>query len=240
MRVLGFAVAALLGVALLAYAVGLGVYAVASTRPAVPTQPRMPEEADAVLDRLGLRDDYPFRHRFLLTPHGRMHFVDEGRGPVVLCLHGNGSWSLECAAVVQKRSVAERVIAPDLIGFGLSEKPERQPDDVVHAHAQDLGVLLEILGVREVQIVVAGSSAPIAAALARLEPERVRETMLEDHSSNGGELARGFARAPVFGELMVQGLGALSPGGPHGALGRLQGNWDERASSLALARARDY
>ncbi len=237
MRGLGFAVAALLGVALLGYAVGLGVYAVASTRPAVPTQPRLPEEADAVLGRLGLRDDYPFRHRFLLTPHGRMHFVDEGRGPVVLCLHGNASWSLECAAVLKKRSIAERVIAPDLIGFGLSEKPEGHPGNVVDAHAQDLGVLLEILGVRDVQIVVAGSSAPIAAALARQEPERVRETVLEDHSADGSALARGLARAPVVGELVVQGLGALSPGGPHGALGRLQGNWDERASSLALARA---
>ena len=237
MRALAIAAAALLGVALLGYAVGLGVYAVASTRPRVMTQPRLPEEADAVLGRLGLRNDYPFRHRFLLTPHGRMHFVDEGQGPVVLCLHGNASWSLECAAVLQKRSIAERVIAPDLIGFGLSEKPERQPDDVVQAHAQDLGVLLEILGVRDVQIVVAGTSAPIAAALARLEPERVRETVLEDHSSDGSQLTRGLARAPVFGELVVQGLGALSPGGPHGALGRLQGNWDERASSLALARA---
>jgi pimeloyl-ACP methyl ester carboxylesterase len=235
--VLGIAVAALLGVALIGYAVGLGVYAVASTRSAVPTQPRLPEEADAVLKRLGLRDDYPFRHRFLLTPHGRMHFVDEGRGPVVLCLHGNASWSLECAEVVQRRSVAERVIAPDLVGFGLSEKPERQPADVVAAHAQDLSVLLEILGVRDVQLVVAGSSAPVAVALARIAPDRVRSSVLEDHS-NGNDLARQLAQAPLVGELVVQGLGGLSPGGPHGPLGRLQGSWDERASSLALARAR--
>ena len=129
------------------------------------------------------------------------------------------------------------MIAPDLIGFGLSEKPERQPDDVVEAHAQDLAVLLEILGVRDVQIVVAGTSAPIAAALARLEPDRVGETVLEDDSAAGNGLARGLARTPLVGELVVQGLGALSPGGPHGPLGRLQGSWDERASSLALARA---
>ena len=237
MRVLAIAAAALLGVALLGYAVGLGVYAVASTRSTVPTQPRVPEEADFVLGRLGLRDDYPFRHRFLLTPHGRMHFVDEGRGPVVLCLHGNASWSLECAQVLQRRSVAERVIAPDLVGFGLSEKPERQPADVVAAHAQDLSVLLEILGVRDVQLVAAGSSAPIAVALVRLAPDRVRSSVLEDHSAHGSALARQLARTPLVGELVVQGLGGLSPGGPHGPLGRLQGSWDERASSLALARA---
>src|SRR5262245_52169224 len=237
MRGLAIAAAALLGVALLAYTVGLGIYAVASARPPVPTQPRMPEEADAVLNRLGLLGEYPFRHRFLLTPHGRMHFIDEGRGPVVLCLHGNGSWSLECAYVVLKRSVAERVIAPDLIGFGLSEKPSSQPLYPVDAHAQDLAVLLDLLGVSDVQLVVADSSAPIGVALVRLEPERVRDTVLEDHSPRRNELARRLARAPILGELVVQGLGALSPDGPHGALGRLQGSWDERASSLALARA---
>src|SRR5262245_5843659 len=237
MRGLGIAVAALLGVALLGYAVGLGIYAVASTKPRVVTQPRVPEEADFILGRLGLQNDYPFRHRFLLTPHGRMHFADEGRGPVVLCLHGNGSWSLECAEVVKRRSVAERVIAPDLIGFGLSEKPETQPADVLGAHAQDLGVLLELLGVRDVQIVAARSSAPIAVALAKLEPERVRETAELPTASGGDGLGRQLAKTPLVGELVVQGLGALSPGGPHGALGKLQGNWDERAASLALARA---
>src|SRR5262245_52543521 len=124
MRGLRIAAAALAGVALLAYTVGLGIYAVASARAPVPTQPQMPEEADMVLGMLGLNGEYPFRHRFLLTPHGRMHFVDQGRGPAVLCLHGNASWSLECAEIVKQRSVRERVIAPDLIGFGLSEKPE--------------------------------------------------------------------------------------------------------------------
>src|SRR5574338_620285 len=104
MRGSRIALAALLGVALLAYAVGLGIYAVASTRAPVPTQPRTAEEADAVLGRLHLRSAYPFRHRFVLTPHGRMHYVDQGHGPVVLCLHGNASWSLECAALVEKRS----------------------------------------------------------------------------------------------------------------------------------------
>lgn len=238
-RGLGIAAAALLGVALVGYAVGLGIYAVASTRPAVPTQPRIPEEADAVLDRLGLLTQYPFRHHFLLTPHGRMHYVDEGRGPVVLCLHGNGSWSLECADVVAKRSAAERVLAPDLIGFGLSEKPESQPFYAIDAHAQDLAVLLELLGVSDVQLIAPSSSAPIAVALVRLAPERVRSTVLQDARPRGNELAQRLARAPLLGELVVQGLGALSPGGPHGTLGRLQGNWDERASALALARATD-
>src|SRR5262245_60023713 len=124
MRALAIAAAALFGVALLAYTVGLGIYAVAASRPLVSTPPRTAEEARVVLERLGLHDAYPFSHRFLLTPHGRMHFADEGQGPVILCLHGNGAWSLACAEIIQERSGDSRVIAPDLVGFGLSEKPQ--------------------------------------------------------------------------------------------------------------------
>jgi len=237
MRALGIAAAALLGVALIAYAVGLGIYAVASTKPALSTQPRTPAEAQALLERLELADDYPFGHRFLLTPHGRMHFADEGKGPVVLCLHGNGGWSLECAALIRARSADARVLAPDLVGFGLSEKPSMLEPDAVRAHAQDLSVLVEILDLRDVQIVAAESSAPIAIELARIEPERVRSSVIHEGSPHDSLFAERLARAPVLGEVVVQGLGALSPGFAHGPLGRMQGSWDERASSLALARA---
>ena len=240
MRIVGIAAAALLGVALIAYAVGLGVYAVASTKPAVSTQPRTPAEAEELLERLDLADAYPFEHRFLLTPHGRMHFADEGKGRVVLCLHANGGWSLECAGLLRARPEDTRVLAPDLIGFGLSEKPVTQDADPIAAHASDLAVLVEILDLRDVQIVAAASSTPIAVELARREPERVRSSVIHDGSLRGEDLADRLARAPVLGEILVQGLGALSPGFAHGPLGRMQGSWDERASSLALARAAHF
>src|SRR5882672_828232 len=238
MRAAGIAAATLLGVALIGYAVGLGIYAVASTRPAVSTQPRSVQEARFVLERLGLADAYPFEHRFLLTPHGRMHFADEGQGAVLLCLHGNGGWSLECAELIRARSADTRVLAPDLVGFGLSEKPSRPAPDTVEAHAQDLAVLVEILDLHDVQLIAATSSTPIAVALAHLEPERVRSSVIHDASPAGARFAERLARAPLLGELAVQGLGALSPGFARGPLGCMQGSWDERASSLALARAR--
>lgn len=242
MRKLGLAAAFVVLVALIAYAAGLGIYAIASARPRVPTQPRTDDEARRALARLELEDAYPFAHRFMLTPHGRMHYVLEGGGPVVLCLHGNGSWSLECAEFLRARSASSRVIAPDLIGFGLSEKPslppsDVAPSDVIEAHAADLAALLEALDLRDVQLVVSKSSAPIAIRLARISPKRVRSTVIEEKSLPDASVAARFARTPVLGELLVQGLGALSPGYARGPLGRVQGSWDERASTLALARA---
>ncbi len=238
MRTLALAAAALVLVALIAYGVGLGIYAVASTQPGIATQPRTPEEARRTLERLGLAGAYPFANRFVLLPHGRMHFVDEGSGPVTLCLHGNGSWSLECAAFVKLRSAKARVVAPDLIGFGLSEKPALPAErDVLDAHAADLAALVEALDLRDVQIAVSRTSAPIATRLVRLSPERVRSTVLEEDRVAQNALAASLARAPVLGEVVVQGLGGLSPGFAHGPFGRLQGSWNERESSLALARA---
>ena len=237
MRWVAIPAAALLGVALLAYALGLGIYAVASAKTGIPTQPRSPEEAAAVLGRLGLAQQYPFEHRFALTPHGRMHYVDEGSGPATLCLHGNGSWSLECAGLLRSRAVGTRVVAPDLVGFGLSEKPAVLPRYTVDAHAADLAALLVQLDLRDVQVVASPSMAPVAASLAKLAPERVRASSTAADAPHCSAAAARLAGTPLLGELLVQGFGALSPGGPHGALGKLQSSWDERASSLALARA---
>jgi len=237
MRKLGLAVAALVLLALVAYGVGLGIYAFASTQPPVSTQPHTPEQARRTLERLRLAREYPFANRFILLPHGRMHYVDEGAGPVTLCLHGNGSWSLECAEFVKLRSAKARVIAPDLVGFGLSEKPARPPDEVIQAHAADLAALVEALDLHDVQLVVSHSSAPIATRLVRLEPKRVHSTLIEAKRDSESALAMSLAQMPVLGEIVVQGLGGLSPGFAHGPLGRTQGNWHERANSLALARA---
>jgi len=239
MRGLGIVTAALFGVALLAYAVGLGIYAVASTQPVISTEPRTDEEARYILEHLNLSEDYPLQHRFLLTPHGRMHFVDEGRGEkeTLLCLHSNGGWSLECAPLFEKRSEGSRIVAPDLVGFGLSEKPEVLPADVVASHAADLAVLIEILDLRAVWILASPSTQPVARALARLEPERVTGTQIRSDGPPEPRVSESFARVPLLGEVWIQGLGGMSPGFARSPMGRLQGSWDERASALALARA---
>jgi pimeloyl-ACP methyl ester carboxylesterase len=237
MRPLGIAAAALVLLALVAYAVGLGIYAYASTKPAIGTQPRSAREAREVIERMGLARAYPFSHRFALTPHGRMHYLDEGAGPVVLLVHGNGRWSLEWSEIVRARSPRERIVAPDLIGFGLSEKPALVQGDAIDAHVADLAALIDLLDLRDVELVAAPSAAEIVERLAAREKRRIRSVAIDGRAE--AELASRLAFAPVLGEVVVQGLGALSPGFAPGPLGRAQGSWDERAASLAWARALD-
>ena len=67
--------------------------------------------------------DYPFASHYLEVFGSRMHYVDEGEGAPVLLVHGNATWSYVWRNVIPHLTPYARCIAPDLIGFGLSDKP---------------------------------------------------------------------------------------------------------------------
>lgn len=69
-----------------------------------------------------LRELYPFKsHTLEIGPHA-LHYIDEGRGPVVFLLHGNPTWSFFYRGLIKTLSKNFRVIAPDYLGCGLSDK----------------------------------------------------------------------------------------------------------------------
>lgn len=75
--------------------------------------------------------DYPFAANYVDIDGLRMHYVDEGPrdGPVVLLLHGEPSWSYLYRHMIPPLAAAGlRVVAPDLVGFGKSDKPSRKGD----------------------------------------------------------------------------------------------------------------
>ena len=251
LRILAIAVAVF---ALLAYTVTLGIYALTSTRSEVPTQPRTPEEARASLEALGLRAAYPFENRFFDSPHGRMHYVDEGQGDPVLCLHGNPTWSFLYRRFVTGLSGSARVIAPDLIGFGLSEKLARPQDYSIDAHIQDVSALVEALDLRELTLVVQDWGGPIGIGVALRYPERIRALVVMNTIAFVPDyrppLALRVLRLPGVGEQLVQGLGVFNRLYVPAAIGRperrsdvvrtaysrVQGNWYERSGTLAFPR----
>ena len=74
----------------------------------------------------------------------RIHHVDEGQGPVVLLMHGEPSWSyLYRAMVAPIVEAGFRVVAPDLVGFGRSDKPSELDD---HTYERHVSWMLEWLG----------------------------------------------------------------------------------------------
>ncbi len=83
-------------------------------------------QSDSVLPA-ALRDRWPYAPRHANVNGWRMHYVDEGEGDPVVLLHGNPTWGfLYRDMIAPLVSAGRRVIVPDMIGFGLSEKPTRE------------------------------------------------------------------------------------------------------------------
>jgi haloalkane dehalogenase len=101
--------------------------------------------------------DYPFEpHYATLTDNLRLHFIDEGPrdADVVLMLHGEPSWSYLYRHLVPVFTAAGlRAVAPDLIGFGRSDKPTRIADYSYQRHVDWLREWIEQLDLRRITLV---------------------------------------------------------------------------------------
>ena len=122
-------------------------------------------------------DEYPFAPQWFSTPSGTMHYVDEGRGRPVVFVHGNPTWSFQFRHVIKDLATSRRCIAPDHLGFGLSDKPPAFSYLSVDQAANFAG-LLDSLDVRDVTLVVGDWGGPIGLSWALDNPERVSELVI--------------------------------------------------------------
>ncbi len=106
----------------------------------------------------------------------RLHWIDEGPqdAPLTwLCLHGSPGWSCLYRHLLPVFTAAgHRVVAPDLVGFGKSDKPKRQALHTLDWHRQVLHELVARLDLRRVVLVVQGGAGVVGMALPALAPER--------------------------------------------------------------------
>ena len=111
------------------------------------------------------RDAYPFTSRAVQLAAGRMHYVDEGRGETLLFVHGTPTWSFEFRHLIAALSDRYRCIAPDHLGFGLSERP-RDFAYTPEAHAANLAEFVDHLALDRVTLIVHDFGGPIGMPLA--------------------------------------------------------------------------
>ncbi len=150
--------------------VGIGIDSSAQT--ADPAVLRTPDERFAALV------DYPFAPNYVdVEPYGiRMHYIDEGPrdGRLVLVLHGNPNWSFGVRELVTALSARGfRVIAPDMIGFGRSDKPA---DRALHTYDNQeawMRSFVERLDLRDVHLNVQDWGGLLGLRLAVRMPERI-------------------------------------------------------------------
>lgn len=140
---------------------------------------RTPEERFANLP------DYPFAPHYLEVDGLRIHYVDEGArdGQVVLMLHGEPSWSFLYRHMIPHFVAAgHRAVAPDLVGFGKSDKPADRHDYTYQKHVDWMWGWLQAAELQEITLVCQDWGSLIGLRLVAEHPERFARVVL----ANGG------------------------------------------------------
>ena len=126
----------------------------------------------------------------------RIHHLDEGPrdAPVTaLCLHGNPSWSYLYRHMIPVFSAAGlRVVAPDLIGFGRSDKPARDEDHSFDFHRGMLLDLVERLDLKNVLLVCQDWGGLFGLTLPMAMPDRFTRLLVMNTGLGTGRLTEGF------------------------------------------------
>jgi len=123
------------------------------------------------------RTAYPFDDKWKPLRAGRMHYVDEGVGEPILFSHGTPTWSFEWRHLIRALSPEYRTIAPDHLGFGLSERPRNAPY-TPEWHADNFIEFVEALDVGPLTLVVHDFGGPIALPLALRRPDLVKRLVV--------------------------------------------------------------
>ena len=128
-------------------------------------------------ERFASLPGYPFAPHYTQIDGLRVHYVDEGKpgAPVVLLLHGEPSWSYLYRKMVPILVEAGlRAVAPDLVGFGRSDKPARREDYSYQRHVDWLRGFVEALSLRRRHAGVSGLGRAARAAAGGRAPGVVR------------------------------------------------------------------
>ncbi|RBL90274.1 alpha/beta fold hydrolase [Chitinophaga flava] len=115
---------------------------------------------------------YPFAAHFTAAPGFDMHYVDEGEGPVVLCLHGEPTWGYLFRHLTAQLCTNHRVIVPDHMGFGKSETPADRTY-WLQDHIDNLEKLVLDLDLQDITLVMHDFGGPMGMGLAARHPDRI-------------------------------------------------------------------
>ncbi len=131
-------------------------------------------------DKQCWRQHYPFTSRWATVGGHRYHYIDEGAGEPIVCVHGNPTWSFYFRNLVRKLRNQFRVIAVDHIGCGLSDKPPLTDYDyTLKNRIDDFEAFLDKLKLsRNVTFVMHDWGGMIGMGAALRRPERVSRLVL--------------------------------------------------------------
>ena len=148
------------------------------------------------------------RERTAMLNGHEFSYLDSGRGPAILFIHGLTGSHRNWAHLVDALNTDHRVLAPDLFGHGTSAKP--MGDYSLGAHAATMRDLLDLLGISRVTLVGHSFGGGIAMQFCYLFPERVERLVLVSSGGLGRDVSRLLRAATVPGAELVLPLIASS------------------------------
>jgi cis-3-alkyl-4-acyloxetan-2-one decarboxylase len=180
----------------------------------------------------------PFRRSLVDVGGGvRMHVMEQGSGRPVVMLHGNPTWGFLWRKVALALTGEPlRIILPDLVGLGLSDKPRDPAAHTLENHARWLGTLLDTLGLDRFVFVGQDWGGPIGLRALADRPSRLAGLVLANtvigppRPGFRPTAFHRFARLPLVSDLVFRVVGF-----PQNALGWAQG--DRRSIRGDVARA---
>jgi len=156
---------------------------------------RTPEERFAALP------DFPYEPRYVEIEGLRMAYVETGAGDPILCLHGEPTWSFLYRRMLPTLASAGRVIAPDLVGFGRSDKPVADYAYSYKAHVRWLRQFVEALDLQRITLVCQDWGGLLGLRLLAQQPQRfARLVAMNTGIPDGGDSGEPFLRWRRFAQ----------------------------------------
>jgi len=185
------------------------------------------------LNRTVLATLYPFDPHYMEHGGHRIHYVDEGDrdAPPMLMLHGNPTWSFYFRHLITAFRGTHRVIAPDYIGCGKSDKPKNYPYRLTN-HIDNVERLVEHLDLSDATLVVHDWGGGVGFGLAMRRPQCFRRFVVFNTAAFFGPVPSRIAlcRLPIFGPLVIRGLNGFA-----GLAGRMACKNHERMTPAVRA-----
>jgi len=156
------------------------------------------------------RSLYPFESKAISIGGFKYHYLDEGKGPVLLLVHGNPTWSFYWREAIKALRGGYRLIVPDHIGCGLSDRPdpERYPYRLAR-RIDDLGTLVAKLNLKQITLVGHDWGGAVGVGVAGAQPQRFSRFVMMNAIAfphqDWPPLVR-LCRSPLVGKVSVQRL----------------------------------
>jgi haloalkane dehalogenase len=158
--------------------------------------------------------EYPFIPKKISVNGHALSYIDEGQGSTLVMLHGNPTWSFYYRNLVSLLRNKYRIIVPDHMGCGFSDKPQDYPY-LLENHIDNVERLLTELSIDEFSLVVHDWGGAIGMGLASRRPDRIKTIIVMNTAAFTSQripLRISICRIPILGDILIRGFNGFAKG----------------------------